>query len=64
MYGVYYFGFYDYGGARVVVFPPFGKVWKPSLTTLTTTAITEKDHIKAGGNHNYIRQKGQVIIKV
>jgi hypothetical protein len=37
---VYYFGFYDCGGARVVIFPPFGKVSQPSLTAFTTT-ITE-----------------------
>ena len=47
-----------------VIFPPFGKVWKPSVTALKTTAITENDHNKAGSNHTYIRQKGQVIIEV
>jgi len=54
---VYYFGFYDYSGAGVVIFPPFGKARKRSLTAFTTT-ITNSDHNKAGCNNTYIRQKG------
>jgi hypothetical protein len=42
MYKVYYLGFYNNGGARVVVFPTFGKVRALSFTTFTAT-ITTKD---------------------
>jgi hypothetical protein len=38
---VYYFGFYNNGGARVIVFPPFGETRTPSFTTFATARITK-----------------------
>jgi len=54
MYRVYYFRFYNNGGARTVVFPPFAKVWKTSLTTFAAAAIAKDNHSKTGGNHTNI----------
>jgi hypothetical protein len=37
MYRIYYFGFKNYSGAWIVVFPPLGKVWESFLIAFATT---------------------------
>jgi len=54
MYRVYYIRFYNNGGTRIVVFPPFAKVRKPPLTTFAAAAIAKGNHNKTGGNHTNI----------
>ena len=54
MYRIYYFGFNNYGGAWIVVFPPLENIWTSFLTAFTTATVTEGNHDKARGNHAYI----------
>lgn len=55
MYKIYYSGFEDYSGARII-YRPLRKVREFPLIAFATT-ITENNRDKASGNHTYICKK-------
>jgi hypothetical protein len=54
MYRIYYFGFNNYSGTRIITLAPLGKIWKLAAFATTTTTTTTNNHNNTGGNHTYM----------